>query len=68
MVITFLSYLRNPLISPPRSHTPAFTLSTQASQTSTEEGKKKKRLQKKNVDLLVLQFILTQSRWGGENK
>lgn len=49
---------------------PAFTYSysyishTGYNQTLTEG----RRLQKKNVDLLVLQFILTQSRWGGENK
>lgn len=48
----------NPLISLLHSRISAFTSGTQAVI----------KHRRRNVNLLVLQFILTQSRWGGENK
>lgn len=52
------------LSAPLHSHISSRISSTQAinNQTLDEEVLQKK---KKSVDLLALQFILTQSRWGG---
>lgn len=53
------------LSAPLHSHISSRISSTQAinNQTLDEEVLQKKK--KKSVDLLALQFILTQSRWGG---